>query len=96
LVFSKGLNKIDKLAKVTYSEGRKPKGLNKIDNMAKVTNTGRRNPKGPLWFSPSGIGDLSQFVYLVEPLWFSPAGIGELSQFVYLVEPLLVFSLRYM
>jgi hypothetical protein len=69
------------LAKVTYPRGRKPTGLNKIDNMAKVTNTGRRKPKGlnkidklakvlvePLWFSPSGIGDLSQFVYLVEPL----------------------------
>ena len=36
---------------------------------------------------PSGIGDLSPFVYLVEPLWFSPSGIGDLSQFVYLVEP---------
>jgi hypothetical protein len=27
----KGLNKIDKFAKVTYTGGRKPKGLNKID-----------------------------------------------------------------
>jgi hypothetical protein len=30
----KGLNKIDNLAKVTYTGGRKPKGLNKIDNLA--------------------------------------------------------------
>jgi hypothetical protein len=34
----------------------------------------------PLWFSPFGIGDLSQFVYLVQPLWFSASGIGDLSQ----------------
>jgi hypothetical protein len=32
------------MAKVTYTEGRKPKGFNKIDKMAKVTNTGRRKP----------------------------------------------------
>jgi hypothetical protein len=29
-----------------------------------------------------GLGDLSQFVYLVEPLWFSPSGIGVFTQFV--------------
>ena len=40
-------NKIDKMAKVTNTGGRKPKGLNKIDNLAKVTNTGGRKPKGP-------------------------------------------------
>jgi hypothetical protein len=28
------------MAKVTYTEGRKPKGFNKIDKMAKITNTG--------------------------------------------------------
>jgi hypothetical protein len=38
----KGLNKIDKLDKVTYTGGRKPKGLNKIDELAKVTYTGWR------------------------------------------------------
>jgi hypothetical protein len=54
----KEVNKIDKLAKVTYTGGRKPKALNKID-------------KSPLVFSP-GIGDLSQFVYLVEPPFFFP------------------------
>jgi hypothetical protein len=57
------------MAKVTYSEGRKQKGPNKLENVAKVTNTGGRKPKGltkidkmakvTLWFSPSGIGDLS-------------------------------------
>jgi hypothetical protein len=55
------------MAKVTYIRGRKPNVLNKINKLAKVT-------------SPSGIGDLSQFVYLVEPLWFSPSGIDDLSQ----------------
>jgi hypothetical protein len=30
-------NKIDKMAKVTNTGGRKPKGLNKIDKFAKVT-----------------------------------------------------------
>ena len=43
---SKGLNKTDKLAKVTYTRGIKPKWLNKIDKLAKVTYTGGRNPKG--------------------------------------------------
>jgi hypothetical protein len=31
---SKGFNKINKLAKVTYTGGKKPKGLNKIDKLA--------------------------------------------------------------
>jgi hypothetical protein len=38
------LNKIDKLAKVTYTAGGNPKGLNKIDKLAKVTYTGGRKP----------------------------------------------------
>jgi hypothetical protein len=78
---------IGKLAKVIYTGGRKPKGLNKIDILAKVTYTGGRKPKG-LNKIDKGIGDLSQFVYLVEPIWFSPSDIGDLSQFVYLVEPI--------
>jgi hypothetical protein len=40
-----GLNKIDKMAKVTNTGGRKPKGLNKIDKLAKVTYTVGRKPK---------------------------------------------------
>jgi hypothetical protein len=42
----KGLNKINKLAKVTNTGGRKPKVLNKIDNLAKVTYNGGRKRKG--------------------------------------------------
>jgi hypothetical protein len=30
----KGLNKIDKMAKITNTGGRKPKGLNKIDKIS--------------------------------------------------------------
>jgi hypothetical protein len=33
------------MAKVTYTEGRKPKGLNNIDKLAKVTNTGGENQR---------------------------------------------------
>jgi hypothetical protein len=65
------------MAMVTYTRRRKPKELNKIDTLAKVTNTGGRTPKG---LNKIDIGDLSQFVYLVEPLWCSPSGIGDLSQ----------------
>jgi hypothetical protein len=69
------------LAKVTNTRGRIPAGINKIEKLAKVTYTGGGIPKrlnASLEF-PSGIGDLSQFVYLVEPLWFSPSGIGDLG-----------------
>ena len=41
-----GLNKIDKLAKFTYTGERKSKGLNKIDKLAEVTYAGGRKPKG--------------------------------------------------
>jgi hypothetical protein len=67
------LPKIDILAKVINTGGRKPKGLNKIDKLAKVTNTGGRKPKGLNKI------DKFQVVYLVELLWFSPSGIGDLS-----------------